>query len=423
MEAVRREELYIIALRCVVYCVGRKRPLSQWGVVFRLFMGGDRGAGKFVDGLQHGVDADVNILFRGGEFGVAHDLLDDAGRDVLQRQGGGSSVPAGIGCQTAAACTGEGFVVDLVEVILIDLYELVAGRVGAEVSQDREDDVCQHNGRFPALPSLFSCADNLLAFPVDALFAAVQEFAGHHAGVDHQQDVTGPPVAVGIVGPEFGDLLRFEGLLGLGIQVRQLDELCQVGFYILIRQRDLVQLREEVFQIPGGIEGAGVGVHGGLQVEGCQQVDLDEPEGLQLVPGDSVFLLPGSGKLLVFPGIPIPLPQVLQGRCHAVALFFQLRDILHGFLLGLEASFGGADAFAFAVILDDVAQDGSTFPGLSSLIDGAGAVGSASGRAFPLLDGLLLSAFVAVQRPFGQLGGTFYAEGHNLPCLSGAALL
>lgn len=110
--------------------------------------------GQLVDGFQHGIDADVDILLCGGEFGVAHDLLDHAGRDILGGQGGGSGMTAGVGCQAATACPGEGFVVDLIEVILVYPDQLLAGCVLAEIGENGDDDICQDDGGFPAFPGL-----------------------------------------------------------------------------------------------------------------------------------------------------------------------------------------------------------------------------------------------------------------------------
>ena len=92
--------------------------------------------GQLVDGFQHGVYADMDVFFSGREFGVAHDLLNDAGGNILQGQGGGGCVAAGIGGQAACPGPGQGGVKRIVEIVFVDTDKFFTGGMGAEVLQD-----------------------------------------------------------------------------------------------------------------------------------------------------------------------------------------------------------------------------------------------------------------------------------------------
>ena len=70
---------------------------------------------------------------------MAHDLLDNARRDIFQGKCGSRCVSAGIGSQAAAPGPLKGCVVCFVESVLIYPDELFAFRVFTEVCQNRQE--------------------------------------------------------------------------------------------------------------------------------------------------------------------------------------------------------------------------------------------------------------------------------------------
>ena len=86
---------------------------------------------EHIDGLEHRLKVNVDILFRGRKPRVTHDLLNDTGRDMLKGKGCRGCMTAGIGCEAATTGTLQDFVISVLEPVFIDADQLIALRVFA----------------------------------------------------------------------------------------------------------------------------------------------------------------------------------------------------------------------------------------------------------------------------------------------------
>lgn len=122
--------------------------------------------------------------------------------------------------------------------------ELVLVRGLAEIRQHRQDDVRQQDWRLLALLCLEAAAGDLVLVPVNHGLFRLQQFAGHHAGVDHQQDIAAELVAGVVVLPELLLLIRRERHRFDFLQLRKLDEMREVRLYVALRTGAVVKVRE-----------------------------------------------------------------------------------------------------------------------------------------------------------------------------------
>ena len=145
---------------------------------------------------------------------------------------------AGVGREAAAACTGEGFIIIRVKNIF-GVWENIAGWLGmsneiGDQGQDAGSD--DHRRLLPDFGFDARVGDGA-GVKVNVLHAQTLRFAGHHAGVDHEQGQGGEGVAAFVQVPEGGLFLGCEGLALLFFQRRQDDIGGQVFGGVAVRAR------------------------------------------------------------------------------------------------------------------------------------------------------------------------------------------
>lgn len=231
----------------------------------------------------------VDIPLGRGELGVPHDLLDHAGRDLGHGQRCGSSVPAGIRRQITDAGALQGSVVFIVEVILVHSEQIPAAALcgSNQVIYHRDNRLRVDDGRLFAFPGLQAAAENLPLLGVNHIYLAALQLAGHHAGVDHQQDQPRHPVPGAAGGPEPGHLLVGKGLPLCFRQGRDTDELRQVRPGLPLCHSPLEQMGQERPHIPRRVVGLRLIVHAVLQISYRQQGHRAVVQLLQLAPGNA----------------------------------------------------------------------------------------------------------------------------------------
>ena len=186
---------------------------------------------------------------------MTHDLLDNAGLNALLNQVRAGGVPAAVRSQLPGTDALQRGIVFLVEIVLVDVDQLVSGRGVHQIFQNREDGICQNNGCSLSDIGFQTGADDLPRVPADVLLFGLQQFAGHHASVDHQENVSGEPVAVSVVVPHGGQLFSIEGR-ALGCFGRwELQELGHVDRHGLVGHGVLVEVRQDHLHVAGRVEG------------------------------------------------------------------------------------------------------------------------------------------------------------------------
>lgn len=77
----------------------------------------------------------MDVLLGCGELGVAHDLLNDAWRNILQGEGCCGCMAAGVGAKLSASGLFENGVILHIEFVLIDADQFFTRCVFAQVRQ------------------------------------------------------------------------------------------------------------------------------------------------------------------------------------------------------------------------------------------------------------------------------------------------
>ena len=145
----------------------------------------------------------MNIALRGGEFAVAHDLLDDGRSDVIAKgEGRCGGMPAGVRGKIATAAAGQGEMEFLIEMITIHAKDLLAGRRITKELEDGKDAIGNNNRGGLAHLCFQAAADDQALIPIDHILAEDEKLAGHHAGIDHEQNITNKRIAGFIGGPQ-----------------------------------------------------------------------------------------------------------------------------------------------------------------------------------------------------------------------------
>ena len=89
----------------------------------------------------------MNIALRRGNLTVTHNFLNNTGLDALLYQVGAGGVAAAVGGQFSGANALQCGIVFFVEIILVNVNQLLAGRSVYQIIQNRKNCVCKNDGR------------------------------------------------------------------------------------------------------------------------------------------------------------------------------------------------------------------------------------------------------------------------------------
>ena len=143
-----------------------------------------------INGRKRVRNIGMNIALSGGEFAVAHDLLNDGRSDVIAKgEGRCGGMTAGVRREIATAAAGKGEMEFLVEMITIHAKDLLAGRRITKKLEDGKDAIGNNNRGGLAHLGFQTAADDQALIPIDHILAEDEKLAGHHAGIDHEQDI------------------------------------------------------------------------------------------------------------------------------------------------------------------------------------------------------------------------------------------